>query len=113
MVDINTRIEGDIFEIQVAGEIDASSSIHLDNALHEGFKEKNKVLIDLQELNYISSAGLGVFISRLEEIKEKGYSMAIIINNENVRQVFGILGLEELLTIFNKKQLAVDFLNEA
>ncbi len=102
----NNDIEG-VHEIVVNGEIDASSSIHLDNALEEAFKSHKKILIDLNDLSYISSAGLGVFIARLEEIKENKITMILFGMNEKVKNVFSILGLEELLMIKDNRQEAV------
>jgi anti-sigma B factor antagonist len=96
------------YEIAVDGEIDASSSIQLDNELENAFKsEEKKILLDMTHLQYISSAGLGVFIARLEEMKEKEISLVFFGLNENVKQVFSLLGLEELLTIVPDKEQAI------
>ncbi|MEL7006626.1 MAG: STAS domain-containing protein [Bacteroidota bacterium] len=47
--------------------MDASSSIHLDNALQAAMESSKSIVVDLSKLEYISSAGLGVFISYIEE----------------------------------------------
>ncbi|MFT4738503.1 MAG: anti-sigma B factor antagonist [Cyclobacteriaceae bacterium] len=107
-VDIVKNIEGDIYEVKVSGDVDASSSIHLDNALEEAFTAKEKkVLINLQEMNYISSAGLGVFIARLEEVKMQGIQLSFCELQPNVKQVFALLGLEELLSIYDSREDAI------
>lgn len=113
MVEITTKIEDSIYTITVDGEVDASSSIHLDNALEASFSNQKNILLDLEKLEYISSAGLGVFISRLEEVKEKNINLVFYGMNENVRQVFNILGLESLLNIKGTKEEAIKALNEA
>jgi anti-sigma B factor antagonist len=63
MVHIKRLQEDGADIIAIVGEIDASSSIELDLAIAksvgEGFK---KIIVDCQALEYISSAGLGVFI---------------------------------------------------
>ena len=71
MVEIHIVKEEDFELITVNGEIDASSSIELDNVLKKASSETLKIMVDLQNLEYISSAGLGVFISYLEELKSK------------------------------------------
>jgi anti-sigma B factor antagonist len=50
-------------------------------------------------LEYISSAGLGVFMSYIEEFKEKNITMVLFDMNEKVANTFEILGLKELLLI--------------
>ena len=69
MVDIKTVKENDICKILVVGEVDASSSIELDNAIKAAFESEKKIIVDLSGLDYISSAGLGVFVSHLEDIR--------------------------------------------
>lgn len=113
MVDIKTNIENGIYEIEVHGEVDASSSIHLDNALNDAFEEAKHIAINLSGLIYISSAGLGVFISRLEEIREKGLKMVLFGLNDKVLEVFNILGLGDLLDIHSDRNTALGALNEA
>ena len=90
--------------IALIGEIDASSSIELDLAIAksvgEGFK---KILVDCGALEYISSAGLGVFMSYIEEFKDRDIRMVLFGMSERVWHTFSILGLDELLQIGKDK----------
>jgi anti-sigma B factor antagonist len=113
MVEITTHTDSATFTIHVNGEVDASSSIFLDNALEEAFSTGQHILVDLEKLDYISSAGLGVFISRLEEVKDKEIFLILYGMNDNVKQVFNILGLESLLVIKKDRQEALTLINEA
>ena len=110
MVDINTLKENDICKILVIGEVDASSSIELDNALKAAFENEKKIIVDLSGLNYISSAGLGVFVSHLEDI-QSGIDLVLFGLNESVLQVFELLGLPQLLTIVDTEEDALNKLN--
>ena len=67
MVNIKAEKENDILTIRIDGEIDASSSIHLDNELGMAIRENHKILVDCTRLDYISSAGLGVFMSYIHD----------------------------------------------
>lgn len=99
--------------IAIIGEIDASSSIELDltiaKSVGEGFK---KILVDCSALEYISSAGLGVFMSYIEEFKDKGLHMVLFGMKEKVAHTFNILGLADLLHICPTKADAKKTLNE-
>lgn len=113
MVEILEHETEGVFELEVIGEVDASSSINLDNALVKAMASKKSILINLERLQYISSAGLGVFISYLEELKTNDIKLVFYGLNETVSQVFEILGLQELFEIGDSKESAMITLNEA
>ncbi|WP_258102656.1 STAS domain-containing protein [Marinoscillum sp. MHG1-6] len=113
MIEVKKLQRADHTEIQVKGEVDASSSIELDNALQSSLDESKKIIVDLENLEYISSAGLGVFISYLEEIKSKEIKLVLCNMKPKVYDVFKILGLENLMEIVNTKEEAEQALNEA
>ncbi len=112
MIDISTAEDENFVCISVAGEVDASSSIQLDSAIQQsievGFK---KIMVDCSELNYISSAGLGVFMSYIQELEAKEISMVLFALQEKVFHVFQILGLDQLLKIVDDKKSAKELLN--
>lgn len=113
MAEISTENKDGVHFITVNGEIDAGSSIYLDNALKEAMDNgEKKIVADLSGLDYISSAGLGVFISHIDEFKLQGIALALFGINETVKQVFDILGLEKLLTIELTKEAAIKSFDE-
>ena len=107
MIDIKTIKEDDILLIDVNGEVDATSSIQLDNAFKNAFNTEKKVMVNLENLEYISSAGLGVFVSHLEEIDTKKIGMVLFGLSESVYSVFSLLGLPELFEIVGTKEEAI------
>jgi anti-sigma B factor antagonist len=66
----------------------------------EGF---TKILVDCSALEYISSAGLGVFMSYIDEFKDKNLRMVLFGMRDKVANTFEILGLYDLLTITKDK----------
>ncbi|UII22681.1 STAS domain-containing protein [Fulvivirga ligni] len=104
MVDIK-RIQEEEYEvIKIVGEVDASSSIELDNAIHDAVESGGKkFLVDCTSLDYISSAGLGVFMSYIEEFKKENIHLILYGLNKKVANVFEILGLDQLLNIEQTK----------
>lgn len=107
MIDIK-RIQEEKADILILiGEIDASSSIELDLAIAKSVGEGfTKILVDCTSLEYISSAGLGVFMSYIEEFNEKDIKMVLFGMNERVANTFEILGLDQLLSIEADKDQA-------
>lgn len=104
MVQIKRLQEDGVDIITPIGEIDASSSIELDltiaKSVGEGF---TKLLVDCSALEYISSAGLGVFMSYIDEFKDKNLKMVLFGMSDKVANTFEILGLYDLLTITKDK----------
>jgi len=104
MVQIKRLQEDGVDIITPIGEIDASSSIELDltiaKSVGEGF---TKILVDCSALEYISSAGLGVFMSYIDEFKDKNLRMVLFGMSDKVANTFEILGLYDLLTITKDK----------
>ncbi len=99
--------------IAIVGDIDASSSIELDLAIAKSVGEGfTKILVDCSALEYISSAGLGVFMSYIEELRDKKISFVLYGLKERVLNTFSILGLADLLNIRDTKQEAKKLANE-
>ena len=113
MVDLKTEINGNFYLLKVNGDVDASSSIHLDKAINQAVKSGAKhIIVDCSDLNYISSAGLGVFMSYLEDFEKTGVRFVIYGLNTKVKNVFHILGLDQLLAIKDSEQGALEVLYE-
>jgi len=109
MVTIDKQMQSNegVYELKVQGEIDASSSIHLETALKEAMQLSKKIVIDMSGLEYISSAGLGVFMSILQELENEEIQMILYNMSEKVIDVFEILGLNQLMNIKESKEEAL------
>lgn len=111
-MNINTLKENQFYILSIDGDLDASSSITLDNAFTEALsKKENKILVDCSRLNYISSAGLGVFMSYLQDFENDNISMVLYQVSDKVKNVFTILGLDSLIRIVANKEEAIALLN--
>lgn|SRR6187431_886227 len=104
---ITTVKENEFYIIGIEGDLDASSSIQLDQAIEEAVANKeSKIIVDCSQLEYISSAGLGVFMSYIHDFQENNISLVLCHLSEKVRNVFQILGLDELIKIVGTKEEA-------
>jgi anti-sigma B factor antagonist len=112
MVEIKNSLDNDIYTIHVIGEVDASSSIYLDESISEATTKHTKIMVNCEQLDYISSAGLGVFMSYINDMEEKGIKLVIYGLSDKVRHVFQILGLDQLLKITNNEGEAKQIIDE-
>jgi anti-sigma B factor antagonist len=110
LVEIDTRfVEGD-FIIALNGDLDASSSVLLDDIIQDGLRRNPlSVCVDCAGLKYISSAGLGVFISNLQEFRRLSVPLVLFSLREPVRNVFHLLGLDQLIPVFSSRDGALSW----
>jgi anti-sigma B factor antagonist len=95
--------------LSLFGEVDASNSVILDESIQELMATGSKfILVDGSHLEYISSAGLGVFMSYLEDFQEQGISLKICELTPRVYEVFKILGLDQLIPIYPDRKAAFE-----
>ncbi len=114
MVHIHTKQTGEVTVLVIQGDIDASSSIQLDDALKQlSGAGKSHILVDCSQLNYISSAGLGVFMSYIEELNENHQKMILFALSKKVKNVFDMLGLDQLMKFAPSEEQALTIINEA
>lgn len=97
---LNLFFEDNILDIHLHGELDAHSSIELDEVIKSALEEgKTRIAINCYHLRYISSAGVGVFISYLDDLHRRNGRFIFYGMNDSVFQVFKILGLTDIMMI--------------
>ena len=90
----------DSFVIIIKGDIDATTSIRVDEEISQIYKLPLKNLwIDCCEVQYISSAGVGVFISHLQKLDKHKISMTVYGLKPKLKSVFTVLGLDHYLSL--------------
>ncbi|MCP5455735.1 MAG: STAS domain-containing protein [Thermotogae bacterium] len=95
------EIVGNTGRIYLEGRVDITNSSELKNELYEmrnaGVK---KIIIDMEDLEYIDSSGLGRVFYFFADYKKDGGIMEIHnINNPNVKKVVEIVKLDKIITI--------------
>ncbi|KPU26461.1 anti-sigma factor antagonist [Caloranaerobacter sp. TR13] len=82
------------------GEVDIYTSPYFKNILLEIINEKNAdVILDGEELIYMDSTGLGVLISGLKKLREKGKNIILTNIRPNISKLFDITGLNKVFII--------------
>jgi anti-sigma B factor antagonist len=97
---ITTSRLDDILVLKLSGYLDGHTFVELEKSLDTAIKGgSHRIVIDLIELTYIASAGVGVFINSQHQVRKHGGSLQLVNPAPTVREVFGILGLEAIFTI--------------
>jgi len=94
--------------LRVSGYVDTTTSPDLERRLQALLKEKRfHIVVDLASVEYISSAGWGIFISEIREIREHGGDLKLAGMAPDVREVFDLLEFENILQSYSDAELAV------
>lgn len=92
------------YVVKLRGELDAQTAADTEKILMEIIKlNPLEVQVDCKDLKYVSSRGLGVFVALLQEIQEKKIYFCLYNMSPSVKNVFRVLGLNDILTINPEK----------
>ena len=99
-MDVTYRIDKEILYIAVAGRVDASNAAEAEEKIFNIKKDNpgKHVVVDADNLEYISSAGLRVILKAQKMMNAKG-NMKLTHVNETIMEVFDITGFADILTI--------------
>jgi anti-sigma B factor antagonist len=88
----------DVSVLSVQGYVDTTTSAELEESLKRLLKKgRFNIVIDLGGVNYISSAGWGIFISEIKSIRENGGDLKLASMVGDVYEVFELLEFQTIL----------------
>lgn len=92
------KIDDESYLLSVSGRLDTMTAPQLEEKAVELLKKATKLTVDLENLEYISSAGLRVILLMQKTIAQKG-TMKLIHVPQAVMEIFEITGFCDFLTI--------------
>lgn len=98
-MDISTSYEGDAATVAVSGHLNTNTAGELEQELSEVFGRTYRVTLDFAGLDYLSSAGLRVLVGAQKQVVAAGGAMRIVNLADDVREVFEITGLIDVLDV--------------
>jgi anti-sigma B factor antagonist len=94
--------QDDLSVINVEGFLDAHTAPEFEHAIQSEIDaDRVRLVVDCSRLSYISSAGLGVFMSFVEEVRERGGDIKICGLTPKVKHTFEILGFQDLYDLLD------------
>jgi anti-sigma B factor antagonist len=102
---------GEISVVRVDGVIDTMTSTDLEKVMNSLMERRRyNVIIDLGGVDYISSAGWGIFISNIREIRQHSGDIKLARMIPNVYEIFELLEFDSILKAFDSVEKArIDF----
>lgn len=95
---IKENLEGTELTLSLEGRLDTVTAPELEAKIASSIEGITKLVINMEELEYISSAGLRVLLSAQKRMNKQG---ALVLRNvcETIMEIFDITGFCDILTI--------------
>lgn len=95
-----TRTEGDASVVAVTGELDAHVAPQLAAAVDPlAARPEGILVIDLSEVGFVDSTGLGVLVSTLKHVREAGGRLDVVVSSPRVLKVLALTGLDVVIPL--------------
>lgn len=100
---VKNRIYDGTMYIILSGELDEHTANFVRDEIDRlvGAKKVKQVIIDLSELEFMDSTGVGVMIGRYKKFKEKGVPVFISNPSTHAERIFKITGLYDIMPKIN------------
>ena len=95
--------------VHARGEVDLHSASDLSDRLLSAIDNgRTQLVVDLTEIGFIDSTGLGALVAAHNHATERGVSLHIVCPTERLLKLFRITGLHEVFAIYPSVAQAVD-----
>jgi anti-sigma B factor antagonist len=90
--------ESEKWDLKAKGEVDISTAPQLRAYLDGAYKEKKAdILLDLDDLTYIDSTGLGVIIGAFGRMQRNDNRITLINPRDNIKKLLNVTSLDKIL----------------
>ena len=94
--------------VSLKGTIETTNASTLEDAIERIIADKcYRIVVDLAEVSYVSSAGWGIFISEIKRIRREAGDIKLVAMRPEVQEVFDLLEFNNILKPYTSRQDAV------
>lgn len=102
---LEVRSAHDAAVIAISGELDLASAPALEEELERSAANgADLVIVDLRELQFIDSTGLGLLIKAHRQAEASGRKFAIVRGQSQVQKLLGVTGIDQRLTLVDSPE---------
>jgi len=95
---IERNRSGDTLTLSIDGRIDTKSAPQLEDCINTELDGITQLVMDIEKVDYISSAGLRVLLIAQKTMNRQG-DMKVLNVNEDIMEIFEVTGFSDILTI--------------
>jgi len=104
---VHSDTNGNVAVVTASGRFDSETSPSLDAELTKVVGQKNKIVLDLKGVEYLSSAGLRAIVKALQASQKAGGGVKLACVSVSVETVLRTVGMMEMLKAFSSVDDAV------
>lgn len=98
-LDVTVRRESGVVIVAVAGDIDISTASRLRDALFELAGTAGTLIVDLNRVTFIDSAGLGALVSAYRHATAHGGSLHAVCSRPPIRRLLWLTGVDRRIPL--------------
>lgn len=101
--------DGAVSILNVSGSIDAHNAPEFDKKMKEVLAKSKKIVLEVSQLDYIATAGLGVLMASFNEAISGGGNIVLAGMSDKIKKVFDTMGFSKVLKLFPSLAQAKSF----
>ncbi len=111
-MNVEAQRQGESLVLITEGRVDGANATDFQDALKGAIRESDTaVVLDLENLTYISSAGLRVVLLVAKDLQRQGAKFAACSLLAPVKEVFVISGFDKIIPIHDSQEAAIGSLS--
>ncbi len=107
-MDLTTERQDGVLCARVSGRIDGTNAFEFEEAVRTAIeKSDHAVILDLEDLSYISSAGLRAILLTAKNLGRQNAKFALCSLSDQILEIFKISGFDNVIQIYGFKAEAL------
>jgi anti-anti-sigma factor len=98
-IDLSSNVTHDTIEVSLSGELDMSGAFQLEPEIDRLLREHavDRLVVDLGDVRFVDSAGLGALLSTHERAKDAGVDLTLANPSDPIRRILKLTGTGDAL----------------
>jgi stage II sporulation protein AA (anti-sigma F factor antagonist) len=112
---IELEVKKEVLCIRLSGELDHHTSEELRSKVNDALEQHSiqHIILNLEQLTFMDSSGLGVILGRYKQIKNLGGQMVVCSISTSVKRLFEMSGLFKIIRLVPNENEAFEMLGVA
>ena len=103
-MDMTTERKDGVLAASIGGRIDGTNSADFEQAIRTAVQDDDRaVIVDLEQLSYISSAGLRAVLLTAKYLSNQGAKFALCSLTGPIKEVFEVSGFDKIIAIHGSR----------
>ena len=108
-MNIVEKKQDDVMLLEIHGRLDTTNYRELEDRMINLMEKEKKIVIDCSGMNYISSAGMRVFLMALKHLKNNDGQLRLCGLTDETKQIFEVAGFASFFDIYDTAEEATRF----